>query len=477
MEIRKNVLSNSGLLNKVGLLLGEIKDGDRGDINIRDNSMENVLLVSPCCNGKAEKFLARNNLVRGWMGSSVYLDYYGQLYNQYKESFKIKGGKNPTYRLDLLSLSSMGYNPITQIRIMTEYEESDIDVIVDSIMEDSEDNVQYKEKVQKTKILFKQVIACKLYESILKSEKSYYNKEDINISLNLFDILKYVDYLDKLDICRTQDIFNEYKKIYSNTADYRCNKDLIKKFGNIDNGYGFEQLDYTDCTDILYRALIGIFHDGVLTHNITKKDGISDIMGSNFEQLIIPNVSKEVHTKLNEKLPEIHTLSSPELYNEIQSLNIQNIFSEPMNLYVVIQPYLLEKEYRIIKLLISQIIHFSKTVSKARCKSILFLDELMALRKIPIFDVEDITSLKNDNMKIVACIQSISQIDKFYSNRDNFLSIFDKQLYYGTDIKPTIDYCKSKFDVNVTGPKKLKDNKAILVYTHQNEQIVIDIDK
>lgn len=200
-------------------------------------------------------------------------------------------------------------------------------------------------------------------------------------------------------------------------------------------------------------------------------------MGSNFETLIIPNVSKEVHTRLNEKLPEIYTLSSPELYNEIQSLQIKNLFSEPINLYIIIQPYLLEKEYRIIKLLISQIIHFSKTVSKARCKSILFLDELMALRKIPIFDVEDITSLKNDNMKIVACIQSISQIDRFYSNRDNFLSIFDKQLYYGTDIKPTIDYCKSKFDVNVTGPKKLKDNKAILVYTHQNEQIVIDIDK
>lgn len=475
-NVRKIILEKSGLLNLYGILLGKLKDSDRGDFKIKDNSMENILLISPCCNGKSEKFLARNNLVRGWMGSSVYLDYYGQLYNQYKESFKIKGGKNPTYRLDLLSLSSIGYNPIAQIRVMTEHEESDIDVIVDSIMEDSADNVQYKEKVQKTKILFKQVIACKLYESILKSEKPYYNKEDINISLNLFDILKYVDYLDKLDICRTQDIFNEYKKVYSNTGDYNCNKALIKKFGNIYNRYGYPQLDFTDCTDVLYRALIGIFSDGVLTHTITKKDGISDIMGSNFETLNIPNVIKEVHTRLNEKLPEIHTLSSPELYNEIQSLNIQNIFSEPINLYIIIQPYLLEKEYRIIKLLISQILHISKTIKDVRCKNMLVLDELIALKNIPILDRTTVSLLKDDNTKIVACVQSISQIDMFYSNRDKFLNIFDKQLYYSTEDKTTINYCNDNFKINV-GRHKLRDDKAILIYKDNNEEIVIKIDK
>lgn len=475
-NVRNIILEKSGLLNLYGILLGELKDSDRGDFKIKDNSMENILLISPCCNGKSEKFLARNNLVRGWMGSTVYLDYYGQLYNQYKESFKIKGGKNPTYRLDLMSLSSMGYNPIAQIRVMTEHEESDVDVIVDSIMEDSVDNEKYKEKVQKTKILFKQVIACKLYESILKSEKSYYNKEDIVITLNLFDILKYVNYLDKLDICRTQDIFNEYKKVYSNTGDYNCNKALIKKFGNIYNRYGYPQLDFTDCTDVLSRALIGIFNDGVLTHNITKKDGISDIMGSNFETLIIPNVRKEVHTKLNEKLPEIHTLSSPELYNEIQSLKIKNIFSEPINLYIIIQPYLLEKEYRIIKLLISQILHISKTIKEVGCKNMLVLDELIALRNIPILDRTTVSLSKDNNTKIIACIQSISQIDKFYSNRDKFLNIFDKQLYYSTEDKTTINYCNDNFKINV-GRHNLRDDKAILIYKYDNEEIIIKIDK
>ena len=133
-NIKSEVLYKSGLLNENGLLLGSIKDSERRDVEIRDNSMENVLLISPCCNGKSEKFLARNNLVKGWTGSSVYLDYYGHLYGQQKELVRINKSRIPLYRLDLLSLSSIGYNPIAQIRVMTEHEESDIDVIVDSIM-------------------------------------------------------------------------------------------------------------------------------------------------------------------------------------------------------------------------------------------------------------------------------------------------------------------------------------------------------
>ena len=138
---------------------------------------EEKLLTEPLNHKGHIAFVAPSNedkviptLLKTWEESVFVLDVKNENY-QLTAGARKENFDNYILRFSLFSENSCKYNPFSEIRIMSSYEEKDIELIADIICEDIETETNNKYYIESAKRLLKSVITYLIYKNFLKEPK------------------------------------------------------------------------------------------------------------------------------------------------------------------------------------------------------------------------------------------------------------------------------------------------------------------
>ena len=138
---------------------------------------EEKILTEPLNNKGHIAFVAPSNddkviptLLKTWEESVFVLDMKNENY-QLTSGARKENFDNYILRFSLFSENSCKYNPFSEIRIMSSYEEKDIELIADIICEDIETETNNKYYIESAKRLLKSVITYLIYKNFLKEPK------------------------------------------------------------------------------------------------------------------------------------------------------------------------------------------------------------------------------------------------------------------------------------------------------------------
>ena len=112
-----------------GVVLGRFKG-----ITLRDNNNTHICVTAPTRTGKGVSIIIPT-LIDSWNESTVVLDIKGENYQLTSGARKEKFD-NLILRFAPKSKNSCGYNPLAEVRFLTEHEMPDVRLIVDIIMQD-----------------------------------------------------------------------------------------------------------------------------------------------------------------------------------------------------------------------------------------------------------------------------------------------------------------------------------------------------
>ena len=431
----KDKYFGSSLTSKVGVVLGRFKG-----ITLRDNNKTHICVTAPTRTGKGVSIIIPT-LIDSWNESVIVLDIKGENYQLTSGARKEKFN-NLILRFAPKSKNSSGYNPLSEVRFMTEYEMEDVRLLVDIIMEDDSGGNKdpywnnsaadlligiifyelYKNFLQNPKFIIENGIKKPISNACMSDVTDFITDPNANVTIKerLQNIAQKENLYDKFtkDETTKQYVIDRLKKLYG------TEKETVERTHPKMARYLNEKANLPDET-------------------------LGSIVGS---------------AKVKLSIFEIPTVKANTNHSDFRIYDLMN-YKKPVSLYLVVPPADITSLSPLIKMLLLQMVNIltpeinyaTKIGHKWRC--LMLLDEFASIGKMKILE-KGIGYVAGYGMKMMLILQSLDQLYNIYGKENGFLSNCQAQVFYTTNDQTTADYVS-----------KLLGKQTIRQFTQSNKSI------
>lgn len=391
------------LLEERGVVLGEFNNRI-----LRDNGKTHILLSAPTRTGKGVSVIIPT-LVDTWNDSVLVLDVKGENY-QMTAGWRQKEFKNKILKFSPKKEDSCKFNPIEEIRYLTEKEVEDAQVIAKLIaVGDTQSSDPFWENSAADFILG--VIMFKLYEKRGKA--------------GLGDVVDFITDPSRPIEDRMRSIFcvdeDEYKPLFDKNI--KEDREIMDKLKEI---YPLEtEVIETGQHPFVSRAMADMVQKGDKT---------------------MQSIIATAKTSLS--VFELPTVKANTSKSDFKILDLM-AGKDPISLYIVIEPGDLQALAPLLRILIIQCVTLltpeidytghSKNTVKFNHRLLMLLDEFPSIGKMEILE-KAIGYVAGYGMKMMLVVQSLDQLNKIYTKDNAFLSNCQTQVFYTTNENQTSEY-------------------------------------
>ena len=437
-ENDKEKLYTGTLLGESGVMLGKIEDRF-----LIDDSRQHILLTMPTRSGKGVSCIIPTAL-KTWKESLFVFDVNGENYHLTSGARKEKLN-NHILRFAPKSKNSCRYNPLTEVRILSENEAEDIRIIAETICKVGEvrghDNALY---AQFSSDFIYASIFYVLYRNFLKNPKFVYENGRKNPISNatIAEVIEFIGERDEIGKhIKTNELLEKLKKI--------SKENIVEMFG---------------CDEETKNYVKGKLYD------IYKKDIEQEIINKGNHPRIARQFSK------NFELPFFSSILSQAVYNlsifdipqikenmsasDFRMYDLMNM-EKPVSLYYVVSPADILELSPITKIFIKQMFdRLTPEIDYAnqtghKWKMLALMDEFPALGKIEELEA-GMGYYAGYGIKMLLVLQSIDQLFRIYGEKNRFLPNCVIQVFGRANDKVTANYVSE-----ICGKTEVKIDKDI----------------
>ena len=420
-ENDKEKLYTGTLLGESGVMLGKIEDRF-----LIDDSRQHILLTMPTRSGKGVSCIIPTAL-KTWKESLFVFDVNGENYHLTSGARKEKLN-NHILRFAPKSKNSCRYNPLTEVRILSENEAEDIRIIAETICKVGEVRGHNALYAQFSSDFIYASIFYVLYRNFLKNPKFVYENGRKNPISNatIAEVIEFIGERDEIGKhIKTNELLEKLKKI--------SKENIVEMFG---------------CDEETKNYVKGKLYD------IYKKDIEQEIINKGNHPRIARQFSK------NFELPFFSSILSQAVYNisifdipqikenmsasDFRMYDLMNM-EKPVSLYYVVSPADILELSPITKIFIKQMFdRLTPEIDYAnqtghKWKMLALMDEFPALGKIEELEA-GMGYYAGYGIKMLLVLQSIDQLFRIYGEKNGFLSNCAIQVFGQANDKVTANY-------------------------------------
>ena len=421
-ENDKEKLYTGTLLGESGVMLGKIEDRF-----LIDNSRQHILLTMPSRSGKGVSCIVPT-ILKTWKESLFVFDVKGENYQLTSGARKEKFD-NHILRFAPKSKNSCRYNPLTEVRILSEHEVEDIRMIADTICKVGEvrghDNALYAQF--SSNFIFASIFYV-LYKNFLKNPKFVYENGRKNPVSNatIAEIIEFIGENDKIGKhVKTNELLEKLKKI--------SKENIIEMFGCNEETKNYVKEKLND----IYKKDID--------REIINKGNHPRIAGQfskNFELPFFGSVlSQTIYNLSIFDIPQVKENMSASDFRMYDLMNME----KPVSLYYVVSPADILELSPITKIFIKQMfdrltpeIDYTNQ-TRHKWKMLALMDEFPALGKLEELET-GIGYYAGYGIKMLIVLQSIDQLFRIYGEKNRFLPNCTIQVFGRANDKATANY-------------------------------------
>lgn len=421
-ENDKEKLYTGTLLGESGVMLGKIEDRF-----LIDNSRQHILLTMPSRSGKGVSCIVPT-ILKTWKESLFVFDVKGENYQLTSGARKEKFD-NHILRFAPKSKNSCRYNPLVEVRILSEHEVEDIRMIADTICKVGEvrghDNALYAQF--SSNFIFASIFYV-LYKNFLKNPKFVYENGRKNPVSNatIAEIIEFIGENDKIGKhVKTNELLEKLKKI--------SKENIIEMFGCNEETKNYVKEKLND----IYKKDID--------QEIINKGNHPRIAGQfskNFELPFFGSVlSQTIYNLSIFDIPQVKENMSASDFRMYDLMNME----KPVSLYYVVSPADILELSPITKIFIKQMfdrltpeIDYTNQ-TRHKWKMLALMDEFPALGKLEELET-GIGYYAGYGIKMLIVLQSIDQLIRIYGEKNRFLPNCTIQVFGRANDKATANY-------------------------------------
>lgn len=421
-ENDKEKLYTGTLLGESGVMLGKIEDRF-----LIDNSRQHILLTMPSRSGKGVSCIVPT-ILKTWKESLFVFDVKGENYQLTSGARKEKFD-NHILRFAPKSKNSCRYNPLAEVRILSEHEVEDIRMIADTICKVGEvrghDNALYAQF--SSNFIFASIFYV-LYKNFLKNPKFVYENGRKNPVSNatIAEIIEFIGENDKIGKhVKTNELLEKLKKI--------SKENIIEMFGCNEETKNYVKEKLND----IYKKDID--------REIINKGNHPRIAGQfskNFELPFFGSVlSQTIYNLSIFDIPQVKENMSASDFRMYDLMNME----KPVSLYYVVSPADILELSPITKIFIKQMfdrltpeIDYTNQ-TRHKWKMLALMDEFPALGKLEELET-GIGYYAGYGIKMLIVLQSIDQLFRIYGEKNRFLPNCTIQVFGRANDKATANY-------------------------------------
>ena len=421
-ENDKEKLYTGTLLGESGVMLGKIEDRF-----LIDNSRQHILLTMPSRSGKGVSCIVPT-ILKTWKESLFVFDVKGENYQLTSGARKEKFD-NHILRFAPKSKNSCRYNPLAEVRILSEHEVEDIRMIADTICKVGEvrghDNALYAQF--SSNFIFASIFYV-LYKNFLKNPKFVYENGRKNPVSNatIAEIIEFIGENDKIGKhVKTNELLEKLKKI--------SKENIIEMFGCNEETKNYVKEKLND----IYKKDID--------REIINKGNHPRIAGQfskNFELPFFGSVlSQTIYNLSIFDIPQVKENMSASDFRMYDLMNME----KPVSLYYVVSPADILELSPITKIFIKQMfdrltpeIDYTNQ-TRHKWKMLALMDEFPALGKLEELET-GIGYYADYGIKMLIVLQSIDQLFRIYGEKNRFLPNCTIQVFGRVNDKATANY-------------------------------------
>lgn len=421
-ENDKEKLYTGTLLGESGVMLGKIEDRF-----LIDNSRQHILLTMPSRSGKGVSCIVPT-ILKTWKESLFVFDVKGENYQLTSGARKEKFD-NHILHFAPKSKNSCRYNPLAEVRILSEHEVEDIRMIADTICKVGEvrghDNALYAQF--SSNFIFASIFYV-LYKNFLKNPKFVYENGRKNPVSNatIAEIIEFIGENDKIGKhVKTNELLEKLKKI--------SKENIIEMFGCNEETKNYVKEKLND----IYKKDID--------QEIINKGNHPRIAGQfskNFELPFFGSVlSQTIYNLSIFDIPQVKENMSASDFRMYDLMNME----KPVSLYYVVSPADILELSPITKIFIKQMfdrltpeIDYTNQ-TRHKWKMLALMDEFPALGKLEELET-GIGYYAGYGIKMLIVLQSIDQLIRIYGEKNRFLPNCTIQVFGRANDKATANY-------------------------------------
>ena len=420
-----------------GVVLGRFNG-----ITLRDNNNTHICVTAPTRTGKGVSIII-HTLIDSWNESVVVLDIKGENYQLTSGARKEKFD-NLILRFAPKSKNSCGYNPLAEVRFLTEYEMPDVRLIVDIIMqEDSGGGSKDPYWNNSAADLLIGIIFYVMYKKFLMEPK-FVVENGVEKPVSTASMADVVDFI-------TDPTYDApIKEILLRKAQ---EEDMIEEFGKDEKTkkYVRENLMKMYATD---ADIIDAGRHPKAARYLVEK--------GNLPEQTLGSIIGSAKVKLS--IFEIPIVKRNTDHSDFRIFDLMN-YKNPVSLYLVVPPADITSLSPLIKMLLLQMVNILTPeidyVNKKghKWKMLMLLDEFPAIGKLEVLE-KGIGYVAGYGMKMMLILQSLDQLFKIYGKENGFLSNCQTQVFYTSNDETTANYVS-----------KLLGKETIEQFTQSNKTV------
>lgn len=414
------------LLEETGVVLGEVD----GRI-IRDNGKTHILLSAPTRTGKGVSIIIPT-LVDSWKDSVLVLDIKGENY-QMTAGWRQKEFKNKILKFSPKQKGSCKFNPLLEIRYMTDKEIEDTKVISELIVidEGSSDPFWGIAGSDFCSAVIMYVLHKNRGKGSLSDVVKFITDPSAPLDQRIEEIIKkpLFDKNNKED----KEIMDKLKEIYTSTDERK----LIDK--------GFHPFVSNGMADTLSK---GEKTMGSIVATAKAKLSV-------FESPTVAENTRESDFRIMDLMAK----------------------EQAHSLYVVIEPGDLTTLAPLLRILIIQCVTLltpemdytgnNKNAVKFKNRLLMLLDEFPSIGKMEVLE-KAIGYVAGYGMKMMIVVQSLDQLNKIYTKDNMFLSNCQTQVFYTANENQTAEYISKTIGTKTVSVKTYSTNGAGGIFASRN---------
>ena len=437
-ENDKEKLYTGTLLGKSGVMLGKIEDRF-----LIDDSRQHILLTMPTRSGKGVSCIVPT-ILKTWKESLFVFDVNGENYHLTSGARKEKLN-NHILRFAPKSKNSCRYNPLAEVRILSEHEAEDIRIIADTICKVGEvrgqDNALYAQF--SSDFIFASIFYV-LYKNFLKKPKFVYENGRKNPVSNatIAEVIEFIGERDKIGKhVNTNKLLEKLKKI--------SNENIIETFGCDE-----------EIKNYVKEKLNNIYRKDIEQEIISKGNHpkFAKWFCKNFEVPFFGSVlSQTVYNLSIFDIPQVKENMSASDFRMYDLMNTE----KPVSFYYVVSPADILELSPVTKIFIKQMfdrltpeIDYTNQTGH-KWKMLALMDEFPAIGKIEELE-RGMGYYAGYGIKMLLVLQSIDQLFRIYGEKNGFLSNYAIQVFGRANDEVTSNYVSK-----ICGKTEIKMNKDI----------------
>lgn len=421
-----------------GVVLGRFKG-----ITLRDNMKTHICITAPTRTGKGVSIIIPT-LIDSWNESVIVLDIKGENYQLTSGARKEKFD-NTILRLAPKSENSCGYNPLGEIRFLSQQEMEDVRLIVDIIMADDSAGGGAKDPYWNTSAadLLLGIIFYVMTKKFLENPK-YVIEGGVKKPVSTASMVDVVNFITDPNYDAP------IKEILMRKAQ---EEDLIEEYGRDEETKRFVR----DRLMSLYGTDADIINKG--RHPMAARYMAEK---GNLPETTLGSIIGSAKVKLS--IFEIPIVKQNTDHSDFRIYDLMN-YKKPVSLYLVVPPADILSLSPLIKMLLLQAVNIltpeidyaNQTGHKWRM--LMLLDEFPAIGKLEVLE-KGIGYVAGYGMKMMLILQSLDQLFKIYGKENGFLSNCQAQIFYTSNDETTANYVS-----------KLLGKETIEQFTQSNKSV------